>query len=127
MSLERVAEMASRLFEGKKWFENHRKIGELSERVDLQVLECVSQLDEFDSFNDEQKRVALGLGLALKDNIMGEFIEAGGPDFARHRNIERQISMALELAKKVGIEFVQDITRTVPALVEEALGLRKMA
>jgi len=121
--LKQVADMTSGLFEGEEWLENRRKVGELFEKIDLQVLEAVSQLPEFDSFSDEQKRAVLRLGLVMKDNVMSELL--AGPYSTSRRKMEGQTNFALETAKKVGIEFTQDVIKATLATAEEAFGLKK--
>ena len=121
--LKQVADMTSGLFEGEEWLENRRKVGELFEKIDLQVLEAVSQLPEFDSFSDEQKRAVLRLGLVMKDNVMSELL--AGPYSTSRRKMEGQPNFALETAKKVGIEFTQDVIKATLATAEEAFGLKK--
>ena len=121
MSVEKIISGVPRLFEGEEWFE--RRVASEIYESDRQVLEAVSQIPEFKSFTDDQKRAAVRFSLVLKDNVMAELM-AGPDSILSRRATERQIILALETAKEVGVELTRKIGKVSIGVAEEVFGLK---
>lgn len=108
MGPESVAEKALKLFEDEQFIKDRRQTREkdkVFDKEEISVLEAIAAIPNFPSFNGDQQRVALRLGLLILSNVASRMMS--GSCILGTDKLKQELVAALEAGSQLGQEDAQ--------------------